>query len=163
MRFSWSRGPSPRQPTVVWPRREAPPTDCASGAKQRRYTAASLSSPCFLLMLAVVDNFEFRDYQVLFFDLKSDDLGHRILKSKKIRSDLAYSDCILVSRLQSKHTNLKLQTEPRSKQPRRRPDKQQHHENFTSSPKSGFPQYLLAHRNWKNIYSSRVHDVGRII
>ena len=29
----------PRHPTVVWPGRDAPPADRASGAKQRRYTA----------------------------------------------------------------------------------------------------------------------------
>ena len=38
VRFSWSLSPSPRRPAVFWPRRDAPPADCASGAKQRRYT-----------------------------------------------------------------------------------------------------------------------------
>ena len=35
VRFSWSLGPSPRQPTVVWRQRDAPTADCASGARQR--------------------------------------------------------------------------------------------------------------------------------
>ena len=35
VRFSWSVGPSRRQTTVVWPRRDGPPTARASGPKQR--------------------------------------------------------------------------------------------------------------------------------
>ena len=45
VRFSWSLVPSPRQPTVVWPRRDAPLADRASGAKQRRYTAETMDPP----------------------------------------------------------------------------------------------------------------------
>ena len=43
MRFSWYLGPGPRQPTAVWPRRDVPPADCASGAKQRRYIDSSVT------------------------------------------------------------------------------------------------------------------------
>ena len=57
MRFSWSLGSIPRQPTVVWLRRDAPPADCVSGAKQRRYKAAPPSdSLTVVLLLVVVDN-----------------------------------------------------------------------------------------------------------
>ena len=55
--FSCSLGPSPRRLTLVWPRRDAPPADSASGAKQRRYAAVSPSnSSTVVLLLAVVDN-----------------------------------------------------------------------------------------------------------
>ena len=70
VRFSWSLGPSPSQPTVVWPRREAPPADCASGAKQRRYSAVSPSNTLVvLLLLAVVGNILTLE-TMPFFDLK---------------------------------------------------------------------------------------------
>ena len=106
-RFSWSLGPSPRQPTVAWPRRDTPPADGAWGTKQRRYTAVPPSNPWIVLLLlhAVVDNnlnsetmpfFRFENLRSKSSDFGpiSDDLGRRILKSKKIRSDFAYSDCI---------------------------------------------------------------------
>ena len=77
--------PSTRQPTVVWPRRDAPPADCPSGATQRRYSAVSPSNSSIVrLLLAVVDN-------LLNLD---DGLGHRIPKSTKNRSELAYSECL---------------------------------------------------------------------
>ena len=57
VRFPWSIGPSPRQPPVVWPRRDAPPADRASCARQRGCAAVwpSISS-IVLRLLAVVDN-----------------------------------------------------------------------------------------------------------
>ena len=55
MRSSWYLGPNPRQPTVtVWQRRDAPPADHASGAKQRRYTVVSPSNSSIVLLLFVV-------------------------------------------------------------------------------------------------------------
>ena len=56
MRFSRSLGPDPRQPTVVvvWPRRDAPPPDRASGADQRRFTIVSLFNSQIALLLFVV-------------------------------------------------------------------------------------------------------------
>ena len=57
----WSLGPGPLQRTAIWPRRDASPTDRASGARQRRYTAVSPSNSSIvllllLLLLAIVDN-----------------------------------------------------------------------------------------------------------
>ena len=58
MRFAWSLGPNPRQPTVLCRRRDAPPVDHASGAQQRSCTAVSLhKSSIALLLLAVAKNF----------------------------------------------------------------------------------------------------------
>ena len=57
VRLSLSLGPSPHQPTAVWPRRDTPAADRASGAKRRRYTAVSPfpSNPSIvLLQFAVV-------------------------------------------------------------------------------------------------------------
>ena len=105
VRFSWSPGPSPRQPTVVWPRRDAPAANCASGAKQRRDTAVPPSnSSIVLLLLAVVDNtLNLREYAI--FRLKSDGPSRRILgpnlmtsaigfSNRKNLARFAYSDCI---------------------------------------------------------------------
>ena len=52
--FSWSLGPSPRLPTVVWPRIDAPPVDCASGVTQHGSTTA-VSPPNSSIVL-VLDN-----------------------------------------------------------------------------------------------------------
>ena len=54
MRFSWSLGPSPREPTVVWPRRDTPTADCVSGAKQRRHRAVSPSNSSIVLLLLLL-------------------------------------------------------------------------------------------------------------
>ena len=130
MRFSWYLGPSPRQPTVVWPRRDAPPADRASGTKQRRYTAVSPSNPSIgMLLLAVVDNIfnvetmPFFDFyspitQVVGFWAKSGDLGHRIPNET-----IPVTFCIfglhmqMLSFLGSKSTILKLKTGPLRKRP----------------------------------------------
>ena len=72
MRFSWSLGPNPRQPTVVvWPGRDAPPADRASGAKQRRYTGVSPSNSTIVLLLFVVVENIFNSESLPFFDTKS--------------------------------------------------------------------------------------------
>ena len=87
MRFSWCLGPSPRQPTVVWPRRDAPTADCASGTKQRRYTALSPSnSSIVLLLLVCVDNvLERRDHAFFRFDiLMADGPSRRILDQNQL-------------------------------------------------------------------------------
>ena len=105
VRFSWSLSPSPHQPIVVWPRRDVPPADRASGAKQRRYTAVSPSnSSIVLLLFAVVDNI-FNLQSIPFFDLKT------------------FGFCVFGlheqgrSFLRSKNPNLKLEIEPHRKQP----------------------------------------------
>ena len=63
--------PSPRQPTaVVWPRRETPSADYASGATQRRYPAASPSNSSIVLLLFAVVNNILNLETMPFFDLK---------------------------------------------------------------------------------------------
>ena len=110
MRFSWSLGASPRQPTVVWSRRDTPPADRASGAKQRRCTAVTIQ---LIDRAAAVccrgQHFEVRKHALFRCGnlMTQVDLGHRILESKKIRSDSAYSDWIRPVLMQSETWNKK--------------------------------------------------------
>ena len=102
MRSSWSLGPSPRQPTVVWPPRDAPPADRASGTKQRPYTivVSPFNISIVLLLLPVVEtSFNLKNMVIFRFENLTI-VGnptiwrHRILKSKDFRSDFACSDCV---------------------------------------------------------------------
>ena len=76
---SWSLGPSPCRPiTVGCPRRRAETAFAHRGCIRNPTTPRSL----LVLPLYVART------------AKSDDLGHRILKSHNIPSDLALSDCV---------------------------------------------------------------------
>ena len=132
MRCSWSLDPSPRKATVVWPRTDAPTA---------RRARSNVATPLFpsnqsivLLLFAVVDNvtssesmtfFRFGNLMTQVVGVsrsKSDDFGHRILTSKKIRSDFAYFGLHKQGHLclRSKNTgSLKLEIEPHRKRTRR--------------------------------------------
>ena len=58
MRFPCSLGPSPRQPTVIWSRRDEPAADHASRAKLSRFTSSvsTSNSSIVLALFAIVDN-----------------------------------------------------------------------------------------------------------
>ena len=100
MCFSWSlQGPNPPQPTVGWPRRDTPTVNCASGAKQHhsvtiqfvdRSTAACLRAERLEFKYHAI----FRFQNPMFRFWAKINLRHRILKSKKIRSDFSHSDCV---------------------------------------------------------------------
>ena len=80
MRFSWSLDLNPRVPTVVvWPRRYVPPTDRASGAKQRRYAIVSPSNSSIVVQLFVVVENILNLESLPFFIRKADHPSRRIM------------------------------------------------------------------------------------